>query len=157
MELKGIKDEDFVNFKEPSMVLLFPHCTFKCDRENCVELCHGRGLDLDPTMQVNTHDLINRFLSNPITKAVVCSGLEPMDSYQELLEFIFQLRVFTKAPIVIYTGYEPNEIKDKISQLKKFENIYMKYGRFRPGQEKHWDEVLGVYLASDNQRGVKIS
>jgi len=35
--------------------------------------------------------------------------------------------------------------------LKDFDNIIIKYGRFIPGQEKHYDEILGVYLASNNQ------
>jgi hypothetical protein len=35
--------------------------------------------------------------------------------------------------------------------LKNFDNIIIKYGRYIPGQEKHFDETLGVYLASDNQ------
>ena len=29
--------------------------------------------------------------------------------------------------------------------------VIVKFGRFRPNQEKHYDEVLGVYLISDNQ------
>ena len=31
--------------------------------------------------------------------------------------------------------------------------IIVKFGRFRPNQEKHFDEVLGIYLASNNQYG----
>ena len=30
MILKGIIDEDFVNYKVPCMVLEFPYCDFKC-------------------------------------------------------------------------------------------------------------------------------
>ena len=35
--------------------------------------------------------------------------------------------------------------------FKNFDNIIIKYGRFIPGQEKHYDKILGVYLASNNQ------
>ena len=35
--------------------------------------------------------------------------------------------------------------------------IIIKYGRFIPNQQKHYDEILGVYLASDNQYAEKIS
>ena len=59
--------------------------------------------------------------------------------------------------IVIYTGYYKEEIADKIALLSKYKNIIIKYGRYIPNQEKHYDEVLGVYLASSNQRGEKIS
>ena len=53
----------------------------------------------------------------------------------------------------IYTGYYPEEIQDELKQLQKYKNIIIKFGRFIPGQEPHYDEVLGVYLASDNQYG----
>jgi hypothetical protein len=35
--------------------------------------------------------------------------------------------------------------------LKNFDNIIIKYGRFIPNQEQHYDETLGVNLASNNQ------
>ena len=31
--LKGIIDEDFVNYRVPSMTLMFPKCSFKCEKE----------------------------------------------------------------------------------------------------------------------------
>jgi hypothetical protein len=37
-----------------------------------------------------------------------------------------------------------------------FDNIVIKFGRYRPGQQKHFDEVLGVELASDNQYAKRI-
>ena len=53
---------------------------------------------------------------------------------------------------VIYTGYNKNEIEDWIiDSLKNFGNVIIKYGRYIPDQEPHYDEVLGVNLASDNQ------
>ena len=41
--------------------------------------------------------------------------------------------------------------------LKKYSNIIIKFGRFIPNQKPHYDPVLGVELASDNQYGEKIS
>ena len=60
-------------------------------------------------------------------------------------------------PIVIYTGYEPNEIPEEIARLKKYENIIVKFGRYIPNRKSRYDEVLGVYLASDNQHAERIS
>jgi hypothetical protein len=58
---------------------------------------------------------------------------------------------------VIYTGYSSTEIDQKRTQLSRaFDNIIIKFGRYRPGQEKHKDEVLGVELASDNQYAERI-
>ena len=57
---------------------------------------------------------------------------------------------------MIYTGYYLDEIADKIRVLTEYKNIIIKFGRFVPNQKKHYDEVLGVYLASDNQYAKKI-
>ena len=80
-----------------------------------------------------------------------------MDQFFELIECVKAFREKTDDDVVIYTGYNKNEIKDKIILLKKYSNIIIKYGRFIPGQQPHFDEVLGVYLASDNQFAEKIS
>ena len=49
------------------------------------------------------------------------------------------------------------EIKEYIDKLKAFPNIIVKFGRYIPNHEKHFDEVLGIYLASDNQYAERIS
>ena len=59
--------------------------------------------------------------------------------------------------IVIYTGYNKEEIGNKINILKQFPNIIIKFGRFIPGHEKHYDDVLCVELASNNQFAEVIS
>ena len=43
------------------------------------------------------------------------------------------------------------------TKLKQYDNIIIKFGRFIPNQEKHYDEVLGVELASPNQYARRIS
>ena len=53
--------------------------------------------------------------------------------------------------VVIYTGYKEEEILDKINVLKSYEPIIIKFGRYVPNQKSHYDDVLGVNLASDNQ------
>jgi hypothetical protein len=54
---------------------------------------------------------------------------------------------------VIYTGYEEWELLTNpyYEKILEYDNIVIKYGRFRPGQVPHYDEVLGVKLTSDNQ------
>ena len=39
MLIKGITDEDFVNYKKPVMYIAFPKCSFKCDNENGARYC----------------------------------------------------------------------------------------------------------------------
>lgn len=163
MIVKGILFEDFVNFKKPVMYIAFPKCDFKCDKENGVQLCQNCSLARDPDIEVSNLSVIERYLSNPFTHGVVIGGLEPFDTPEQLLSFVKGFREQTSEPIVIYTGYTEYEIetgnfynKDydlnkNIWETIKAYGVIVKFGRFRPNQEKHYDEVLGVYLASDNQ------
>lgn len=98
------------------------------------------------------------FKSNPITKSIVIGGLEPLLQFDEVLSLIKYFRNNgCNDDFVIYTGYYENEVKDKIAEMKKYKNIILKFGRYIPNQEKHYDDVLGVYLASYNQYAKKIS
>lgn len=80
-----------------------------------------------------------------------------MDQFDELLEFIKDFREVCDDDIVIYTGFYKEELKEKLEVLKTYPNIIIKYGRFIPNQPKHFDEVLGVNLASDNQFAERLS
>ena len=53
--------------------------------------------------------------------------------------------------MVIYTGYDEIEIKEYIDKLCPLHNIIIKFGRYIDGQSAHYDNILGVNLASDNQ------
>ena len=157
MLVKDILDVDFINYKKASMVISFPRCTWKCEKECGVQVCQNGTLAKTPNIDISVDKIVKKYLDNPITKAVVCGGLEPLDSWSDLLLFIEKLREKSQDDIVIYTGYNKEEIVDRINILKQFPNIIIKTGRFIPGHEKHYDEVLGIYLASDNQKGEKIS
>jgi hypothetical protein len=96
-------------------------------------------------------------LNNPLTEAIIFSGLEPLDSFDDLNRFIKMFRLFSDDDIVIYTGYTEKEILTKYqgSAILRERNIIIKCGRFRPNQKPHYDELLGVNLASDNQYAVR--
>ena len=158
MIVKNIIDEDFTNYKQCAMFIGFPTCTFKCEHEcGCKGMCQNTALVTCPGIEVSCRDIIKRYLDNPLTSAIVCGGLEPMDSLEDLLELIHELRLFYDDPVIIYTGYYKEEISDIIEKLKSYTNIIIKFGRFVPNQEKHYDPILGVYLASDNQYAEVIS
>lgn len=157
MILKGIIFEDFINYKKPSMVLEFPKCSFKCEKECGIKMCQNSSLVNEPNITIDVEKVVDYYINNPITSAVVMQGLEPFDTYQQLLEFITKLRKQTDDDIVIYTGYYKNEIQDYINELMQFKNIIIKFGRYIPDQEKHFDNVLEINLASDNQYAEKIS
>lgn len=151
--LKGIIDEDFVNYKVPSMTLMFPKCNFKCGKE----LCQNNTLINSPDITIPALAIYQRYSRNDISSAIVCQGMDPMDSYEELLSLIRTIRWYYDDDIVIYTGYDKDEICCEILELSQFKNIIVKYGRYMPGQKPHYDDVLGVYLASDNQYAERIS
>ena len=157
MIVKEIRDEDFTSYKKPSMVIGFPSCTFKCERDCGQKMCQNSTLAQAPDIEVNINSLIERYMNNPITNAVICAGLEPFDSWDSLQCFIMNFRYWCDDEIIIYTGYNKDEIEDKINWLKLYEPIIIKYGRFIPNQQPHYDEVLGVKLASDNQYAEVIS
>lgn len=147
MLIKGLVDEDFVNYKIPSLYIIFPYCSFKCG----TDYCQNSNLAHEPLMNISVKDVVARYLNNPITGAIVCGGLEPFDSFDDLLNLITELRFHTKDDIVIYTGYEKNEILKQIWALSMFDNIIVKYGRYKPNDEGYFNDLLGVHLASKNQ------
>ena len=164
MLVKGIIDEDFVNYKKPVMYIAFPCCSFKCDKENGARYCQNWEVAREPSIEVDPIDLVKRYISNQITKGVVLSGLEPFDTPDQVLDFVRTFRVFSNDPIIIFTGYTEEELDngcffhyDRHMLNKAYWNkvktygIIVKFGRFRPNQEPHYDEVLGVNLISDNQ------
>lgn len=157
MVIKQLLDEDFVNYKKPSMFIGFPSCTWKCDRECGKKVCQNGTLATTPNIEIEVDTIVNRYINNPITKAVVCGGLEPFDTWEDLQKIIIKLRQKTQDDIVIYTGYKKEEISYVIDWLHLFPNIIVKFGRFVPDQQKHYDEVLGIYLASSNQHAERIS
>lgn len=152
MILKGVIFEDFVNYRKPSMVLEFPICkNFKCDKECGERVCQNSLLAQSPNIEIYPISLIKKYLNNPISEAIVCQGLEPFDSWPDLIDFLYCFRQYSQDDFVIYTGYTEKEIQDKVDTLKNFKNVIIKFGRYIPNQPKHFDEVLGVSLASPNQ------
>lgn len=157
MLLKNLIYTDFVNYRKPTMTLGFPSCTFKCEKECGQQVCQNSALATMPDVEISVGELLVRY-GNSISEALCCQGLEPFDSWRDLQDVVYGLRAIgILDDIVIYTGYTKCEIADKIEWLRKFPNIIVKFGRYVPNQHPHYDEVLGVDLASDNQYAEKIS
>lgn len=158
MLVKNIVDEDFANYKECAMFIGFPHCTFKCEKDcGCTGMCQNASLVKSPSVDVSIEAIISRYISNPLSRALVCGGLEPFDSPVDLEQLIVAFRKACDDPIIIYTGYYKEELESAIEQLQRWSNIIIKFGRFIPNQSRHFDPVLGVTLASDNQYAERIS
>ena len=167
MRIKGIKNESFSDYKLPSMYIAFPHCSFKCDRENNQKLCQNSHLAQVKEEEVDIDTIINLYLTNPLTQAIVFAGLEPLDSQEDVINFLeaFRIKYQRNDPIIIYTGYTETELESGEwgisnnspeqqsqvwNQIKNY-NLIVKFGRYLPDQKPHYDKMLGVELASNNQ------
>lgn len=161
MIIKGVLDEDFVNYKKTSMFI----CTAQCGGKCCIEakvpmsICQNNKIRALTNILMPDIEICKRYLGNQITSAVVIGGLEPMEQKDEVLSLIKTLRIdfMCADDVVIYTGYYPHEVEDFITSASQFDNIIMKFGRFVPDRPHRFDEILGVTLASDNQWAVKIT
>lgn len=151
MKVRGINDYDIVNFKVPSLFIAFPYCSFKCDKDCGEPICQNSALVNEPIIDVSIKYICELYDKNPLTRAVVCGGLEPFDSFDDLQEFINAFRIAHNDIIIIYTGYRALEIHSKVQQIQNYGNIIIKYGRYKPNTPSRYDDILGITLASENQ------
>jgi pyruvate-formate lyase-activating enzyme len=159
MRVKTIVDETFQDYKKPSMLIGTISCTWKCLKELGLDISICQNCELAKAKTINIDDLtiVNRYLSNPITSAIVFGGLEPILQLDEVISLIEKFREKTEDDIVIYTGYYHDEIMTELLKLKQYKNIVVKFGRFIPNRPSKFDDVLGIELISDNQYAIKIS
>ena len=87
MRVTNIVYEDFVNYKKPSMFLGSISCDFKCCVEGEFEttVCQNSSLAHAKITNISNYEIYNKYIQNPITKAVVIGGLEPMLQWNEVL------------------------------------------------------------------------
>lgn len=157
MKIKNIYCNDFINFGgHCSLTIAMPYCSFKCGKE----LCQNSPLAKSPIIDISIDTIIEKFMESDLMDAVVFQGLEPFDSWEELQSFILNFRYRSPVPIVIYTGYNLEELKkDWIDWLKLYSEdgpIIIKFGRYIPNQKPHYDPILKVNLASDNQYAIEV-
>lgn len=154
MKIAGLIEEDFVNYKLPSMTVMFPYCSFKCNKECGYDVCQNTSLRDADLIDIDPLELIERYVNNPITESIVMQGLEPFDSFEDLYYLIYKFTERSHDDIVIYTGYNRDEIESKVCALRDIiedNKLIIKFGRFIPDSESRHDDVLGVVLQSDNQ------
>lgn len=160
MRLKGVVMEDFVNYSKPSLFLISSICDWKCCKEANIDIsiCQNNSLISQPTQNISDEAIYKAYINNPITKAIVIGGLEPMLQINEVVNLIDLFRKNgCKDDFVIYTGYYPTEIQNELNRLKVYDNIIVKFGRYVPNRPNRYDDILGITLVSDNQFAERIS
>lgn len=158
MRYLTILDEDFNNYKKPAMFIGTISCLGKCCTEAGEPLCMCQN-DVwrnKPVYELPDEDIIKRYMNNGLTSAIIFGGLEPIEQWTEMKNFIRAFRKVSKDDVVIYTGYNKEEIYGYIRELEPFKNIVIKFGRYVPNVEGRFDEVLGVNLVSNNQYAERI-
>lgn len=159
MRVKAIVCDDFVNYRKPSMFISTCFCDWKC----CVDggfdssICQNNPMKDYPIQDFSNEELYSFYEKSMFSESIVFGGLEPIKQFDEIISFVEYFRTKSLDDIVIYTGYNEREVQKEILSLKKYKNIIIKFGRFVPNQQKHFDCVLGVSLVSDNQYGKVIS
>lgn len=155
MKLIDIIETDFVNYKVPCMTVMFPYCSFKCNKECNKQVCHNTLLQDSELVELDIDEIVqDYYLPNIVTEAIVMQGLEPFDSFNDLKELVKEFSECCNDDIVIYTGYKEEEIKDEVKQLCDVvigNDLIIKFGRFIPNIDARYDSTLGVVLRSDNQ------
>ena len=154
MRIKGLTDEDFVNYKYPSMFIAVGNCDWKCCIEGGfdISVCHNSPLAHAPEYDINIDFLYNNYINNPITQAIVIGGLEPFTRFNDIYELIKYFRDNNcNDTFIIYTGYYPYEILKELKLLNEFDNIIIKFGRYKQNTPSKFDEILGIELSSNNQ------
>lgn len=159
MRVTKIIDEDFNNYRKPAMFIGTIQCGGKCCIEAGIPLCvcHNDQWRNSNIQNIDNIDIIKKYMNNKLTNAIVFGGLEPFEQFDEMKSLVNEFRKVTNDDIVIYTGYNNDEVKDMVNELKEYSNIIIKFGRYLPDDESRFDEVLGVTLASHNQYGEKVS
>ncbi len=156
MRVKNIIWEDTVNYCKPSLFIGTAICSFKCGKENC----QNKDLKGAPDIEISEGAIIQKYLNNPITEAIVLGGLEPLDQMADVSDFCSMLNDRgINDDLVIYTGYTEEEAEEEVRYLRKlnckYRNLVVKYGRFIPDSDPVMDSILGVELVSDNQYAMR--
>lgn len=153
MKLRTILLEDCSHYKDIAMVLFTCYCDFKCCKEAGipVTVCQNSKWAKSSVTDYDDEEIIRLYLSNPFSKAIVFAGFEPFLQIKEVQDFIKRFRQYSDDVVIIYTGYNKEEVSEEVEILKQYKNVIVKFGRYIPNCASHFDEILGVDLASDNQ------
>jgi hypothetical protein len=130
-------------------------CTWKC--EGCINKQHSDNYSY---ISVTIDEIIEQYRKNTIVESIVFAGLEPLDNLTQLYKTIIEFRRYFIDDIVIYSGYEVDELLkleeyDTFLNLWSINGIILKLGRYIPNGTKIYNNDLKIYLQSDNQYTIR--
>ena len=133
MRVKTIIDEDFSNYKEPAMFIGTVSCDGKCCKEAGIPMsvCQNDAWRESATICISNNQICERYVRNPITKAMVFGGLEPFEQFEEVFNVIGKL----------------------IATIKKANNNQKQQTNGSSPKEKHKREPSGWHPGGDPNCG----
>lgn len=158
MILIDVKTDNITDYKKTSMLIAFPYCAGKCEGCQNAHLQNYRT-----TISVSADDIADLYANLKTHEAIVMAGLEPFDSFDDVLDIIKSVGHLDKpCDFVIYTGYNLDEYSKNFESelVKTFKNVrhfknknlIVKIGRYDQTQTSYWfNKTLGVKLATKNQ------
>ena len=102
MIIKGIIDEDFINYRVPSMVVEFPHCNFKCDKECGRQVCQNSELAAAPAFDIYAEEIVALFRDDADVIVVGATA------------FRWQLLTYPLGAVVMYSNMMMQTIRKPI-------------------------------------------
>lgn len=161
IRLVNLIEEDFNDYKYPGMLLGFPYCSGKCNKEAGAAVCQNEALRRADLIDISIDEILERYRKNNITRSLIFGGLEPFDSFEEMSALVkaFYEEQGNCDPVVIYTGYYPSEIEEELRNLysiKGSDKVIIKFGRYVPNIPPVIDTILCVKLSSVNQYAMKL-
>lgn len=98
-------------------------------------------------------DKMKEYISTDMVKYVWILGGEPLDNNQQELEaLIVFVSMVCNNKVMLWTRYELNQVPDNILQYLD----YIKTGEYQCDSESYRESVLGITLASKNQKVIKL-
>ncbi len=118
----------------------FQGCSIKC--KGCMS---KYTWEFDKKYVRDVKEVLREILSYP-SKNITISGGEPFDQPEALEYLLKKLKLNGFKDILVYTGYEYEEIKDRYKDILKYIDVLIS-GRFVEGLETEY-----IWKGSDNQK-----
>lgn len=118
----------------------FQGCSIKC--KGCMSKYTWK---FDKKYVRDVNEVLREILSYP-SKNITISGGEPFDQPKALEYLLKKLKLNGFKDILVYTGYEYEEIKDRYKDILKYIDVLIS-GRFVEGLETEY-----IWKGSDNQK-----
>ena len=90
------------------------------------ELCQNSPLAKTPTKEIEIEKIVEEYMKNDLTEAIVFGGLEWMDQFLELIVRIEAFRKKTLDDIVIYTRVLQRRNRRTFDDFEKVQKYYCK-------------------------------